>query len=1481
MRRVRRVIRWVVYGTMLVLAIMTGAYYLVAHTDPGVERVSRSILDRVQGSLQGQLHVADITSHGLLSGVTVHGVSLETGDGRPFARADSIHLGYALLQLIRGRIVFDDIRIHGADVVLERLPGSDTWNYDRLLRTGDGGGDRRFIALDGVELDSAVVVVRMPWDGSAAAADSERVVVEQAPGGLVRTLRFDVGRADLPRVVISSPETPGRLIIVRHLAVSARVLETPLEVRDLDGSVEIRDSLVSFTARRVELPASRTAARGRIITTLPRNYDIQFVAADVALADLRWLFPQLPDEGRGTADVTLRTVDRTDLLVDIRNLDARTGASRIRGTFGMVTGAPLRLRNVELDAQPLEVALLERVAGRPLPVAGRLQGRFTADGPLASLRTTGDMRLSRPGGSGTRVDVRWTGTAGLGQHLAARDLEVELRRLELGLVAAQVPALALRGTVNGQARLDGTLSSGLRVRGSLRHTAAAGTQSRATVQGTVTAGEGTPSVDLRLTAEPVSLRTVAVQYPGLERFDGDVQGTVTARGPLDDLGIDADLDTPAGAVAFNGRLDRTGDVARYTARGELRSFHLDEVMPGLPRTLLTTRFEVDGQGLDAASLNGRFALDVDHARVREFDVRAARVRLTLGDGRVHVDTLTAESDMGRLAAHGDFGLDAADPGTAEVELAADSLAALESLFFPDTALIVDPDAAPMEFGGAVAVRARLEGSIDGFDAEGTLQLHGGRYQGATVDTAAVRFRATGLRTDSTAVQGSVDASSVRYGDRTASRITLDGRYALDGRARFNVHVQTPGDEGLAAAGGFVLAGGNADVELDSLELRVGRQSWLLQDTVTGRVGADGLRVDRLVLTRSGGGRILLDGQLPWREQLAGEAIRAQADFTAEADGFRITEFLRLAQADTTLGGVAAGRVRVTGTAGSPVIDGRLVVDSFRFHAARLDSLATDLSYRDRTVDGQVHGWHSDTRILDGEATVPVDLALGTVETRRLDRPLSAQLRSSDVPAALALALVTGFRDVEGRVNGTLELHGTTLEPTLGGSISLEEGAATFDPLGVRYRRIQARFDVVEPTVVSVGGRLETESGGADVDGRITFDPVSDPTFALAVTARRLQAARRRDFRSLASGDVRLSGHYTRPVVTGNLQLSQGELNIDEIQRRSQIVQLESPFLMEVIDTSQVSVGQVLPTTTSPFLQNIQVNDLALDIGADVWLRSRQLNVALSGALSVNFDRQSQDLIAMTGVLQALRGTYVLQPGAQRYAVVSEPLQRRFQIQSGTIEFVGTPGIDPNLDVSASHRVNVAGRSADALNITANVTGTLLNPRVTLSSDAQPAISETDLLSYLYFGQPSFQLGQNQAELLTSVGANLLGSGLQNVFSNAGIFDYFGISAPTLGGQTLQASNPQPLYVGTLVEAGRYLGRDVFLAGSLRLPNFRDQGVSQLPNQIGLRLEWQFMPTWTAETFWESRFLRQPAFGLGLLNEEPPVFGLSLFREWSY
>ncbi len=1482
MRRLRRVVRWTIYGTMAVLAVLAAVYYAVAHTDPGIERAASSVLDRVRTAVNGELYVDDVTSSGLLAGATLHGVRLIDPAGRTFARLDSVRLGYSIFQLVRGRIVFDEVGLFGGEAVVERLPG-EPWNYEVVLGLGgdgDGsGGPPRLIALENVTVDGTDVTVRMPWTAAEnPEADTTRLLLAEVPGGTVREYRFRDVVGELPSITLQSPDRRGIQVLVQGLATRAFIYADPVQVRNLVGGVEVVDSVVSFGARRLALAGSRTAARGRIVLGRPNRYDIQFVGADVAFADLRWLIPRLPATGRAQLDFLIRTQASADVMLEARNARVRTGSSDVRGAFGMITGRPLRLVDVDVDARSLELDLVQRLAQRELPVDGRLEGTFQADGPLTALRSRGDLRLFRSGRE--QVDVRWSGTAGLAGPFAARELEAELRRVELDVVAAMVPRLELRGMVEGTVRLDGDLDAGLAVDGRLRHAAATGESSLA-FGGTVVHDDSVPWLDVRLDAEPVRLETVAVQVPAAERMTGPVGGTVRARGRWNDLDVEAELETPAGGVEFRGRLDRTARPVRYRAEGRLDGFQVDRVLEGVPATRLSTRFVLDASGFELAGLDGTLALDVSEARVREVGVQAANARLRFGDGLARVDTFALVSDVGRLEARGTFGLARDVAGAAELDVQADSLRALESFFFPDTALVMDPGAVSAALDGSVGVRATVEGSLHAFDARGTAELRGARYDEIAVDSGSIRFDVTGVGTDSIVLRGRAAGRAVRLFGRVFETAEADGRYQAPGDGRLHVVAAAPGGEHGIFASSFRVRDGTVAFGLDTLELHTRGRSWRLDQPVEGRFGDDGLRLDELELARADGpGRLRLSGTLPWRERLEpGRAASRPASFVVEADSFRVADFLRLAQADTVLDGFVGARIRVAGTAGAPTIEGRLRVDSLRYGGAALDSVAATLDYADRRFGARLEGWRRGARVVEGEAEVPVDLTLGDVEERRPERPLDVRLRAMDLPAGVPLALVPGFREVAGRVNGLLQVSGTTRSPTLRGRMELEDGSAVFDALGVRYRRIQARGEMTGTGVLTVSGRLETEGGGADVDGTVTFEPPNDPRFALSVTARRFQASNRQDFRSFASGDVRLSGRYTRPVVTGALQLNTGELNIDEIWRRSQIVQLESPALFEVVDTSLVSMRQALPRGTSPFLQNIRVDSLELAVGSDVWLRSRQLNVAVTGRLTLNFDRQTED-IAMTGTLQAVRGTYVLQPGAERFAAPTEFLQRRFDIRSGTIEFAGTPGINPNLDVSAAYRVNL--RQQDPLTITATVTGTLQTPRVQLTSDAQPAISETDLLSYLYFGQPSFQLGQSQTELLSGLLLNTLGSGLQNVFASAGILDYFGISVPSAGGRAVPTR--QQFYggtlAGTLVEAGTYIGRDLFLAGSYRLPGAQ-RGGWLTGNQLGLRIEWQIQPRLTAEAFWENRFLRQPAIGLFTFSEQRPVVGLSLFHEWGY
>ena len=92
----------------------------------------------------------------------------------------------------------------------------------------------------------------------------------------------------------------------------------------------------------------------------------------------------------------------------------------------------------------------------------------------------------------------------------------------------------------------------------------------------------------------------------------------------------------------------------------------------------------------------------------------------------------------------------------------------------------------------------------------------------------------------------------------------------------------------------------------------------------------------------------------------------------------------------------------------------------------------------------------------------------------------------------------------------------------------------------------------------------------------------------------------------------------------------------------------------------------------------------------------------------------------------MRGTYRLTVG---------PTSKEFRVTRGTMRFFGTPDLNPELDIVAEHALQAI--NGGDLVIRVVISGTLLAPKLSLESDQRPPLSESEIVSYLLFGRPSF------------------------------------------------------------------------------------------------------------------------------------------------
>jgi translocation and assembly module TamB len=1485
----RRTAAWTLAGVALALALVVVAVLWFTRTEAGVERAGQYVVERIRGAVNGELEVEDIRSRGLLRGVTLEGVRITGPDGRLFLRADSARLAYRVLTLLGGDIAFDRLTLYGPEIHIERLPGRDRWNYQDLFPDDpDSEPGDNIIHIQDATIRDGLVVVRMPFDPAQheGPVDTVRLMLEEVPGGMVRTVRFDHLEGRFPSILWQTPEAEGRVVEIGQMSGHAYVWNTPAMVQELQGTLTLRDSIVTFRAPHVRFPDSELSGLGQIVLGHDaRRFDLEMRTERAAFRDFQWLYPRLPDEGGGGLRLRIQSQERGNLLWLAEDARLRTTGSEVAGSFGIVTGDTLYFANVDLRASPLDLELMQRLLPMELPVDGLIIGTVEVEGPVSSLRTRGDVVYrSLADGVPSESAVRWTGTVQAGPPYAVRALEADIRRLDLAQLARLTPDLKLRGVASGRVRLHGSLGAGVEVAG---HLALDQPSNRSLVrgQGSLLAANGRSRVDLRFDAEPVWLDLLSQQYPALARLAGEAEGPVRLAGSLDDLRVGADLLTPAGMLMLDGRLDLAGEDRGYVATGRLAGFRLDEILVGIPATSITGNFELAGDLRGLADTRGRFALDLTGGDVEGVQIDGGRVRGELADGLARIDSLTLATSIGQVQARGTFGLVAGRDGRLDVEVEARTLAPLEPVLFngagQDDVAVDGP-----RIAGTVTGTAVLSGSLARWRAEADIDARSLVYENLAAARAMAELT---WGSDGLAVDATLD--SLRAGDRRFPEVRGTLRYA-DGSGRLVARARGPHDQRMELAGAFRRLGGAVGLRIEEAAVATTDGLWELPEAVEASVGQDGIVVEGLLLRRApGGAEVRVAGVLPWRQPDTDTAM--DAAMAVDLAGIPIAEVLQLAQSEKEMDGVLSARLRLTGTALSPVLDGVVAARPFRYGEAVLDSVGGAVTYRDRLLTGHLEGWQAERSIVTATAAVPVELALTRREERLLDRPLDVRVHARGMPASFVTFPVGGLQQVEGVVDGTVALVGlgagplrTGVTPILEGELTLNGGAVTVEPLNVRFRDVAATARLGDGSRVRLDVRMRTDQGGAVARGTLDLARPSDPVFDLQLSARRLEAARRRDVTAVADAEVHLGGRYTRPVIGGSVGLLAGEMNLDEVMRQRLIVPLDAS-LFQLFDGA--TIGYRLDEA-NPFLANVALEGLTVNAERNFWLRSRELNVEVAGSLDVAFDRQAND-IRLTGSMAALRGTYQLQ-------VLERLPARRFEIREGTVEFPGTPGIDPNLNIAATYRVRRA--QGDPLDVVALVTGTVQSPRIRLSSDADPPVSETDLASFLLFGRSTLELSQAETDVVASMREGMLGlarpvflglasTQLQQAAAYLGLpVDHLALSAPEYGfgdySQVMSVHGGLGVLQGTQLEAGFYAHRDVFVLGSFT-PFARAQGAFGEPEPLfhprfGARVEWRFRPTWTAELYWEDRFARTPSFTYDQIHDRP-AGGLSVFREWGY
>jgi translocation and assembly module TamB len=610
----------------------------------------------------------------------------------------------------------------------------------------------------------------------------------------------------------------------------------------------------------------------------------------------------------------------------------------------------------------------------------------------------------------------------------------------------------------------------------------------------------------------------------------------------------------------------------------------------------------------------------------------------------------------------------------------------------------------------------------------------------------------------------------------------------------------------------------------------------------------------------------------------------------DADRVALADIGRLLRTSGLTRGTASATIALSGTRDQPRIDGTVDLRDAVAGRVRFGDLFATAHYDSLRlhVDGALR--LGGKPALRASASLPLDLALVGNRKRQLEEPLTGRIVTAQTDLTLLESVFPDVTRARGTLFSDVALTGTWDRPRLRGEVRLDSASLSLDNLGIRLDQARADLGLFGDSIVirRIGATSGTPRDSIGISGSIGIREIANPTFDLRLAANEFQAVDKPRTASIVmttTTPITLTGSRDAPRVQGALRIDRGRVYIRALaQRRA----LDLTDNLDIIDTTRFGVNGLLPSAPRAIMQNLQLDNVRVSIGSDVWLRSPEANLKLGGGLRVTraLSRDGQvPRLALADSLTVDRGTYQLNLGIARPG---------FEVERGLVRFFGDPDLEPALDITALHTIRETRPNSNRqdVRIRVNIAGTIDRPTLALSSADNPPLPESDMLSYLVTGEPAYALlGTPYAEQGATLALRLAGSYLSSRLAG-GRFDVVQVEPTALnpGDAANLRENGLGILASTRVGVGGQIARNTFFTFSTGLCGLSSQtsgggdALSLFAQGLGVKVERRFEAGLSLALGLEPGSSAQACGRLGIsrtFQQTPPQIGIDFFRSWTF
>ena len=497
---------------------------------------------------------------------------------------------------------------------------------------------------------------------------------------------------------------------------------------------------------------------------------------------------------------------------------------------------------------------------------------------------------------------------------------------------------------------------------------------------------------------------------------GQLHLDLRAQGPLDDIGLRADLSAAAGEVTLEGRLNTAASPPRYGGTASVQGFNLAALAEREALVSdLNMMLEVEGRGLSPRTVEGTLSASVQPSYLGDITLDASRIRISAKSERIHVEAFELVSSLASVSATGS--LDFRGVSDLVYEARAD-LAQLRPVLGIES------------LHGSLQLQGSAAGAWPDLEAVGSLRAAAVRLGDSGFQLLELDYQASqlgGLPLASARLQ----MRNLAVGELPVETAELQATY--DGSARQAAFTakfaQLPEAEGRVA-GRLTLGAAAQHAVVDTVEFRFGDRTWLAPRPLEIATGSGTLDIRSFRLGH-GEESLSLTGRIHKRF-LHGVRL--------EASSIDLAYLKSVLGLPYPLAGRASLVMQASGAFREPVLQCDLRITPSTAEEWPFDRLQAALRYEARKLTGEVALRQDDRAVLHSEFEAPVDLGLANIPAseRLLDAPLNLSLRLRRLDLA-SLRPILPAAALSGDLQGDATLRGTFAQLKLVSEVDLRSG----------------------------------------------------------------------------------------------------------------------------------------------------------------------------------------------------------------------------------------------------------------------------------------------------------------------------------------------------------------------------------------------------------------------------------------------------------